>query len=176
MHRYRRVQTASRVGGFFARHFLALGITVAVPCLLWTITYFVLLLWATVSGGGLGSPASYPLGLLFVLIGGTGVALSLLLPPTALAEWFARRRGLPILAEIPISVSVLAILCLAVVGIATAMGSQPSVRGASVGFGFLFLSLLLPLGLYWWSARSGSLLLSLLRSFSVAGRKALSAD
>jgi hypothetical protein len=157
------LQTAGRIGSFFARHSLALLVTVAAPCVLWTVTYGALLLWALVVGGGVGSPASYPLTLLVILLAGTAGALTLLLPSTALAEWWARRRGLPVLAQIPLSVAILAGLSLAVAGIASAVVFQPSVRGVSVSFGALFLVHLLPLGLYWWVAQSGPLLLSLLR-------------
>ena len=157
------IQTAGRIGGFLARHFLALLVTVAVPCALWTVTYFALLLWATVSGGGLGSPASYPIGLLFFLAAGTAVSILLYLPSTAIAEWFARRRGFPVLGQIPLTVAVFAVLCLAAVGLWAAFVPEPGLRGFSIGFGSLFLINLVPLGLYWWSAQSGPLLLSLFR-------------
>jgi hypothetical protein len=77
----------------------------------------------------------------------------------------ARRRGLPVLAQIPLSVGILAVLSLAVAGIAAAVVDHPSFQGVSVSFGALFLGHLLPLGLYWWVAQSGPLLLSLLRRF-----------
>jgi hypothetical protein len=162
MNENQAIRTAGQIGGFFARHFFALLVTVAVAGALWTVTYFALLLWAIFGGGGLGSPASYPAGLLLIFVGGTAVSVVLLLPSTGLAEWFSRRRGLPILAQIPISVAVLAFLCLAIGGIASAIGSQPSLRGVSMSF-ILFLAHLVPLGIYWWAAQSGPLLLSLLR-------------
>jgi hypothetical protein len=157
------IQRAGRIGGFFARHSLALLVTVAAPCVLWTVTYGALLLWALVIGGGVGSPGSYPFTLVVILLGGTAGALTLLLPSAALAEWLARRRGLPVLAQIPLSVAILAVLSLAVAGIALVVGFPPWCRGFSVLFGALFLVHLLPLGLYWWVAQSGPLVLSLLR-------------
>ena len=161
--RSQAIQRAGRIGGFCARHFLALLVTVAAACALWTITYFALLLWAAFADGGLGSPASYPLGLIFVLIAGTLVSITLFLPSTALAEWFAQRRGLPILAQIPISVGVFAFLCFASVCLAAAVSPQRSLRGVAIGFGVLFLVHLVPLGIYWWAAQSGPLLLSVLQ-------------
>lgn len=155
------IQIAGRVGRFCARHLLALLVTVAVPCVLWTLAYFALLIWATSTNGGMGSPATYPFGLFIILVFGTAAAITLFLPATALAEWFARRRGLPILAQIPIAVVILAALCLAIVGVTAAVGAQPSFRGVSDSFVLLFLSHLLPLGLYWWAAQSGPILLSL---------------
>ncbi len=176
MDRKRKLETAGRIGTFFARHLLALGATVAAASALWTLTYFALLLWAIVSGAGLGSPASYPLGLLVVLVGSTALAVTLLLPSTAFAEVLVRRLRLPFLVEIPISVSVLALLCLAVASITSTIGSSWSLRGVTIGFGGLFLALLVPLGLYWGSARTPSLLFSLLRGLPAAGRRILAVD
>lgn len=160
MHRGHAIRTTTRIGGFCARHLLATLVMVSTLCVLWTVTYFALLIWAAVSGGGLGSLASYPLGLLLALVGGTVVSLTLFLPATALAEWIAKRRGLPILAQIPISIAILAALCLLVVGIVIAAGMQATFRGIASGFTLLFLAHLPPLGLYWWVAQSGPLLVS----------------
>lgn len=157
------MQTAGRIGSFCARHFLALLITVATACVVWTVTYFALLLWAALTDSGIGGPLAYPAGLLFFFVATTAASLVMLFPATALAEWFAQRRGFPILMQIPISVSFLAVLCLVVIGIASAVGSRPTVHGVSVGFGVLFLALLVPLGLYWWVAQSGRLLLSFIQ-------------
>lgn len=153
------VQNAGRIGSFCARHFLALTVTVAAACVIWTITYFALLLWAVLAGGGIGGPLAYPAGLLFFIVATTAACLILLFPATALAEWFAHRCGFPIVAQIPFSVAALALLCL----VASAVGSQPTLQGVSVGFGVLFLTLLMPLGLYWWAAQSVPLLLSLIQ-------------
>lgn len=160
MDREHAIRTAARIGGFCVRHSLATLVMVLVLCVLWTVTYFALLVWAAVSGGGLGSPAAYPLGLLLALVGGTVVSLTLFLPATALAEWIAKRRRLPILVQIPISIAILAALCLLVIGIAVAAGMQASFRSGAAGFAVLFLAHLLPLGLYWWVAQSGPLLVS----------------
>jgi hypothetical protein len=156
------ILTAGRIGSFCARHLLAVMVMVVAACVAWTITYFALLLWALLTDGGIGGPLAYPAGLLFVFVATTAVSIGLLLPSTALAEWFSQRRGFPILAQIPLSVVALALLCLVVVGLASASGSQPTLRGISVGFGVLFVALLVPLGLYWWTAQSLSLLLSLI--------------
>jgi hypothetical protein len=77
------IRTAGRIGGFCARHFLALVVTVAAPCVLWTLAYFALLIWAAASDGGIGSPIAYPLMLFFIVVGATAVALTVffLRPP-----------------------------------------------------------------------------------------------
>jgi hypothetical protein len=163
MNRSQTIQTAVGISGFCARHLLALAVTIAVPCVLWTIAYFALLLWAMVTNGGIGGPLAYPAGLLFFFVAATVASLVLLLPSTALAEWIARRRRLPILAQIPISVGILALLCFVLVCIAASVDAAPSFQGVSVGFGVLFIAHLLPLGLYWWMAQSGPLLFSLFK-------------
>jgi hypothetical protein len=151
------------IGGFYVRHFLALGVTVAAPCVLWTIFYIGMLFWAIVSGGGIGSPIAYPIGLLILAVGAFVFGLTLLFPSTVFAEWIVRRRSLPLLAQIPISVLTLGVLCFAAVGIAMATKSETTFRGICVGFGTLFGALLLPLGLYWWTAQSGPLVLAVIR-------------
>lgn len=159
----RTLQTAGRIGGVFARHSLALLVTILMACIIWTVIYFALLFWAVFSGAGLGSPALYPLGLLFILVGVTTISITILFPSTALAEWIARRRDLPLLAQIPISVFLLAIFCLAITGIVSTTAIQTSFQGITLTFGLLFLSLLLPLGLYWWAAQSGIILLGVFK-------------
>ncbi|MEY2500146.1 MAG: hypothetical protein QOI07_480 [Verrucomicrobiota bacterium] len=121
MNESRVIQTAGRIGSVCVRHCLALVITVLAACALWTVIYFALLLWAVFTDRGIGGPLAYPGGLLFFFLASTAAGLVLLLPSTALAEWFARRRGLPILAQIPLSVAALAVLCLVVVGIVSAV-------------------------------------------------------
>lgn len=157
------LQTAARIGSFCARHCLALTVTVAAACVVWTVTYFALLLWAVCTDSDIGGPLAYPAGLLFSFVASTAASLILLFPSTAFAEWFARRRGFPILVQIPVSVVALALLCIIAIGIIFTVGSQPSLHGVAFSFGILFLSLLVPLGLYWWAAQSIPLLLSLMR-------------
>lgn len=92
------VKIAGRMVGFWARHLLAILVTVGAACVLWTVVYFVLLLWAMFLGGGIGSPAAYPIGLIFVAGAGAAIATALFLPATALAEWIAKGRKLSVLA------------------------------------------------------------------------------
>ena len=163
MNNTRTIRKAGRVGAFFARHFIALAVTDVMVCLVWTVTYVALLLWAMFTDGGIGGPLAYPAGLVFCFVATTVVSLLLLFPSTALAGWFARRRNWPLIAQIPVSVVILALLCLVVVSIASAIGTLPTLHGVSVGFGLLFLVLLLPLGVYWWAVQGIALLFSGIR-------------
>ena len=152
--------------GFCLRHFFASFVVVSASCIVWTVAYVLLLLWALFSDSGLGGPLAYPAGLLFVFIAtGTSVIL-LLFPSTALAELVARRRKLAILFQIPISIGWLALLCLGVTGIVQILGSTGVVtNGFFAVFGLIFLIELLPLGLYWWMAQGGPVLLSIVKWF-----------
>jgi hypothetical protein len=170
MNRSQAIQTAVGIGGFCARHLLALVVTVVVPCVLWTVAYFALLLWAAFTGGGIGGPLAYLGGLLFFFVAASVACLALLFPSTALVEWIARHRGWPIFAQIPISVAMLGLLGFVWVAVAAAAGVVPSFQGVSVGFGVLFVAHLVPLGIYWWTAQSGPLLLSLLKRIRGARR------
>jgi hypothetical protein len=159
------------IGGFCARHLLALAVTIAVPCALWTIVYFALLLWAIIFGGGIGSPVAYPIGLLFfagaALVGG----LVLFLPSTVFAEWLVKRRKLPTLLQIPISVATLALFCLISVILAAEPFHPSSLPNILTGFIIFWGALLLPLGLYWRTAQSGPLVLEIIRKVSGAVRR-----
>ena len=157
------------IGGFCARHLLALVVTIAVPCALWTIVYFALLLWAIIFGGGIGSPVAYPIGLLFfagaALVGG----LVLFLPSTAFAEWLVKRRKLPTLLQIPISIATLALFCL--ISVILAPFPPSTLPDVLTGFIRFWGALLLPMGLYWWTAQSGPLALEIIRKISGAVRR-----
>jgi hypothetical protein len=163
MHGSHAIRTAVGFSGFCIRHLFALLVTVAVPCLLWTIAYVMLLLWAMITNGDIGGPLAYPAGILVVIVAATVSSLVLLFPSTALAEWLVKRRRFPILTQIPISIGILGSLCFIFVAVAASVDSVPSFGGVAMGFGVLFISNLLPLGLYWWTAQSGPLLLSLWR-------------
>ena len=152
--------------GFCGRHFFALLVIVVLACVAWTVAYFALLFWATVSGGGIGGPLAYPAGLLFAAVATVAAGIAFFLPSTRFAEWFARRRGLPILAQIPISLVCLGVLCLILVGVVQANRQEPFAIKTFLGWtAFLIGIQLLPLGIYWWIAQAGPLAMSVLRRF-----------
>jgi hypothetical protein len=164
---FQALRIAGSIGLFCLRHAVAMALTIAIPCLLWTVAYLGLLLYATVTGGGPGGPLAYPVGLLFVLATATAACLFLLFPSTALAEWIGRRRSLPILTQIPISIGILAILSVLLtlildqrfpqaLPLAPGQKLNPSITATA-----LFCAHLLPLGCYWWIAQSIPLLTAL---------------
>jgi hypothetical protein len=153
-----------RAGSFCARHCLALFVTVGTACALWTVIYFALLFVAFLTGSGVGGLLTYPIGLILIFLATTAISLLLLLPSTVLAEWFARRRGFPILAQIPLSLVAMGLLCLLTVAIPSVFSPGSTFQSVLLGFGFLYLVLLVPLGFYWWVAQSVPMVLSIFRS------------
>lgn len=151
---------AIKVGGFSARHSFAILATAGVACTLWTVIYAVLLAWAVLSGGGLGGPLAYPGGLALAALGTVLLCCGLLGPLTGAAEWLVRRWRLPVLAGIPVSVGMLVGVCTLAVVAGSAARLFGSISAAAVALGATVLSLLLPLGFYWWAAEIGPVLLS----------------
>ena len=170
MYFVRPLKTLLQTGDFCARHFVALLVTVGVECGLWTVAYFALLFWAAFTGSGLGSPAAFVLGFVAILIVGTLDCVLLLLPSTTLAEWHQRRRGYSPLVSIPISVGILALHCLGLtaLGFLAFEAKFPLWRVAWAST--VLLLHLVPLGLYWWTAQAGPVLLSLVARLGVGRR------
>lgn len=92
---------------------------------------------------------------MFFFLATIALVLLVLFPACAMAEWIGRRRHWPVLAQIPLSVGMTAVIC----GVIAAV-----VDGGIVPvFGWLFAGCLVPLGFYWWVAQSGPLLISVVR-------------
>src|SRR3954452_7083544 len=104
---------ASSIASVAIRHAVASFAMIAAACAIWTVAYVALLLWAIVSNSGLGGPLAYPGGLLLAAVTVAVGCFLLFFPATVAAELICRRRALPILAQIPVSVAVLAALCVA---------------------------------------------------------------
>jgi hypothetical protein len=149
---------AASIASVAIRHAVASFATIAAACAIWTVAYGTLLLWAIVSNSGLGGPLAYPGGLLFVAVTAAVACLVLFFPATVAAELICRRRALPILAQIPVSVAVLAALCFAE-GMIVHASTAAMPFGASVSsfIAWLFILSLLPIGFYWWVAQAAPL-------------------
>ena len=139
---------------FIVRHLIASFVTVSAAFVLWTLIYFSLFFWAVLFGGGLGSPVTYPIGLLAIASGGTTACLLIFLPSTALAECIARRSGFSFVVQIPLAITALAVLCHVFVFALSGAFS-------TMNFSQLFLAALLPFGFYWWIAQSGPIVASI---------------
>lgn len=166
MAKARATRVAAAMASLAIRHAVASLVTIAAACAIWTVAYVALLLWAIVSNSGLGGPLAYPGGLLFAAVTAAVACLLFFFPATACAELICRRRALPILMQIPVSVAVLAALCF-LVGVITRASTAAIPFGASVsGFTtWLFLLSLLPIGLYWWIVQAAPLVRGAINMF-----------
>jgi hypothetical protein len=138
---------------FAAKHAVASAFLVAGIVTLTASVYVALLMWAAVTGGGLGGPLTLPFLLLFAFVGSVVSAAFILMPTTAFTEWVCKKRHLPLALQIPVSIACLAASLLAGAPL-IAMIRNASVSFALTRAGIVFLLLLIPLGVYWWSMQS----------------------
>ena len=151
-----RARPATR---FLVKHVVATGVTVGGVLVLLATLYFMLLVVAILTDGGIGSPATLPIGLLLTAVLMTGVALVVFLPVTIAASWIRHRSGLTYLYEIPIAAMLLVayiLLVAIVVGLAKAYPLSSAFWYASA----VSLALLLALGVYWLCLQSTGWLLT----------------
>jgi hypothetical protein len=152
-----RPRTAATLTFFALRHGVASVAVIAGACVIWTISYVALIVWAIVTNKDLGGALTYPAGLLVVVLAAGAGTLVLFFPATALAEWVCRRKRLPIVAQIPVSLAFLALLSALAGGVIQAL-RQP-LAGSVLRLGvWLFVLSLIPIGAYWWIAQAGPLL------------------
>jgi hypothetical protein len=138
------------------KHMIAIAVNVIGFTAVCTISYLLLLLFAILFSGGLGSP------LMIFLVPVGSMALSLfwsiffLAPATMTAEFLCRRgRELGLLLQIPISSALLFILAYGASALAQLFRSQPFdplIATASAATSWLLLAV--PLGIYWWTLKS----------------------
>ena len=138
---------------FVVKHAVAATVVVSGAVILTAASYFALLAWAVVAGGGLGGPLAFPFMVLFALLASTAAVLLVLLPTTALTEWICRKRQAHRLIQIPVATLVLAAYVLAATVVIallakSSVGKATSLAAVTIGV------LLVPLGAYWWSLQS----------------------
>jgi len=151
------------IASFAARHAFAAGAVFLVGCVFWTLAYFGLLIWAAVTGGGMGSPAVYPIGLVLILVGTTVSSLLLFLPSTLGGEAMCRLRTWPTVVGIPVTFALfcmLSFLWSAVAHLVPAL-EEPQVWSLALG---IILIMAVPLGLYWWAAEFPHVLWDIVRA------------
>jgi len=170
MSRNEAIIVVSRIGYFCARHSLAVIALAILTCILWTATYFALLLWAIFAGGGIGGPLAYPAGLIMFPMVSTFIGIFVFLPSTAFAEWFTHRHGWPILAQIPVCVAIIGIISIVIIIFAALSSSGASFLNSIMGFMALFLLLIIPLTVYWWVVQSIPLVNSLVQRIRMTFR------
>jgi hypothetical protein len=135
------------------RHAIAGAVVVAGAVALTTALYFALLVGAAVAGVPLGGPLVLPFLMLLALVAGVAAVGFVLFPVTALAEWIFTRYRLPWAVQLPLAT---AFLSAYVVSISpwVAVSRGVPLSAAPVWAGLAFVLLLIPLGIYWWTAQS----------------------
>jgi hypothetical protein len=136
---------------FFAlRHFIFVAAVTIAGCLAWTILYFALLIYAMITDGGIGSPLTYPMGLLAIALPCLVIGWGLFAPSCGVGLFVCEIFRWPRLAAIPFVVIAAAlgvyVLQWAWVEFAT---THPMNSLGDVARAFA-IYLAIPLGIYWW--------------------------
>ena len=143
---------------FAVKHAVAAAVVISGIIAFTSLSYFALLVWAAIVGGGLGGPLAFPFMVLFALIGSVASVLFVLLPATALTEWICVKRRAHLLVQIPIA-TVLMAVCVLSAALVAATALESSVHRAASVAAAVFGALLVPLGVYWWSLQSAEWLI-----------------
>ena len=143
---------------FAVKHAVAAGVVVAGVVAFSAASYFALLAWAVLVGEPLGGPLAFPFMVLFAVVASVVSVGAALLPVAALTEWICLRRQIRLPWQIPIVTAVMGTWLLMLALIAAAVRGAP-VGSTAVPTGIVFLVLLVPLGMYWWSMKSADWIL-----------------
>ena len=134
---------------FAVKHAVAAGIVLMGSIAVSAASYFALLTWAVLADQPLGGPLAFPFLLLLAAGASLAAIVVALFPVTALTEWKCRGRNLRIVWQIPIAIAVMGTWALLLAAIASV--SRASLASTATVAGVVFLLLLVPLGIYWWS-------------------------
>ena len=134
---------------FVVKHAVAAGVVLMGSVALSAGSYFALLAWAVLSDQPLGGPLAFPF-LILIAVGMSLAAIgAALFPVTTLTEWICRGCNLRIVWQIPIAIAVMGSWMVMLAAIASV--SRAPIASTAPLAGVVFLLLLAPLGIYWWS-------------------------
>jgi hypothetical protein len=145
-------------------HAVASGVVAVVTLAVATVGFLGLLLWAVLAGEPIGGPLAL-VGVLLTAIAFVPIMLLLfLMPATATARWLRRAFRWSWWVEMPLA-TIAMVLYVAIVFFALSYTDtvEQSREGAGVAGAFAG-TLLLPLGLYWWSFTAADGVLRLVRA------------
>ncbi|RYD20634.1 MAG: hypothetical protein EOP88_14310 [Verrucomicrobiaceae bacterium] len=148
MQDHKTIKKAMTAGGFLARHALALGVLLVVPCVLWTAAYAGLLIWAMGANENPGGPLAYPVGLVVIATGTLGFGLGVCFPVSAVAEWVSHRKGWPRSIQFALALAML-LLVLMIAGLFTALQDDAPWHAFPAVVGIGFPVLVAPFTVYW---------------------------
>ncbi|QTN31091.1 hypothetical protein HZ994_01705 [Akkermansiaceae bacterium] len=151
------------ITGFAARHFLVVVLAVAALCILWTLIYFGLLILSIFMGGGLGSPLTYPAGLLGILLGCMVIGWGVFAPASGLGAVFCRLFKLPKFAAIPFVVLVAFALSHCLFWFFVSQMTTHPMPPTWIILEKFCLFLTIPLGAYWWITEGPGAILDAIR-------------
>jgi hypothetical protein len=142
------------VSKFWLRHFSASMVSIAIPTILVVVIYVGLVMVAIVTASDLGGPLALPFWMLTALVVSILYTTFLLFPSVWIAEMISRRFGKwRFVWEIFISTIVLGILIFAATFVLNGIYNRDGMNLIRNNPGYVFIALLIPLGIYWWTAK-----------------------
>ncbi len=135
---------------YISRHIAAVGVSAITGAVLWTVIYFILLLFAILIGGGTGGPLSYPAMLTFLLIGILGIGLLVFAPSCAFGRLIAAQTKWPLITAIPFVFIAGGVLSYLLYQACIELVTTHSMPPVSTVFKNYLIYLAVPLGAYWW--------------------------
>ena len=138
---------------YVLNHAIAAGVVTIAIAAFAAAVYFALLGLAMLFGEDLGGPLALPFMVLTAVIGIAASVWLVILPVTALTERICVKRGIRWLWQVPITTAAMGSWLLVLALAIAAIRDTPMDKAATVA-GIVFLALLLPLGLYWWTMQS----------------------
>lgn len=96
--------------GFVLRHVFAVGTMTMVPVAIVTVIYLILLMIALVTNSPIGSPVALPIGMIVVFVLMLVISILFLFPFVAIAELICRALRFPVIAQWPVSLSLVIIV------------------------------------------------------------------
>lgn len=143
------MRAAVAIIAFGVRHFLAVLLAMIVGGIVWTIGYFGLLLFAAYFDEGLGSPFSYPAGLLLIGLSCSLIGWGIFAPAAAIGRTFCWLTQWPLLTAIPFVVVSAFGLTYLVFALGAIVFFETS-ASAMMTLKYFTLYLSIPLTIYWW--------------------------
>lgn len=158
---------------FAVRHALATPLSIVAGCVLWSVAYLLLLLWAVISGQGLGGPLAYPAGIVMIVVGGGLIGWGIFAPACAVGALFCGVTGFSRFAAIPVTfIAGFLFSYLIDWAFVECVTTSPMPSFATIlGNYAMFLSV--PLGGYWWITESPGAMFEAFRRWRAKRRLSL---
>lgn len=149
------LHTTFTISKFWLRHFVASIVSITFLPILVLLIYVGLVIFAIVTDSGLGGPLALPFWMLAAFVVNILYTTFLLFPSVWLAEIVSRRFGKwQLLAQIPISTISLAIFVFAASLLVNSYANAQNSPFELLNYpAYIFAALLIPLGVYWWTAK-----------------------